>query len=77
MERWSLEHRAFAVATYFKNNDSVLTSASLVAILLPLKISQQQGVRKKPKTTVDLKKNIREEVAEISPNMLKQVMQNF
>ena len=24
-ERWSVEHRAFAVETYFKNNDSVLT----------------------------------------------------
>jgi hypothetical protein len=25
MERWSVEHLAFAVETYFKNNDSVLT----------------------------------------------------
>jgi len=25
MERWSVEHRAFAVKTYLKNNDSVLT----------------------------------------------------
>jgi hypothetical protein len=25
MERWSVEHRAFAVEIYFKNNDSVLT----------------------------------------------------
>jgi len=25
MERWFVEHRAFAVETYFKNNDSVLT----------------------------------------------------
>jgi len=24
MERWSVEHRAFSVETYFKNNDSVL-----------------------------------------------------
>jgi len=24
-ERWCVEHRAFAVVTYFKNNDSVLT----------------------------------------------------
>jgi hypothetical protein len=23
MERWSVEHRAFAVETYFKNNDFV------------------------------------------------------
>jgi hypothetical protein len=33
--------------------------------------------KKKPRTTVDLKQNIREEVAAISPNMLQQVMQNF
>jgi hypothetical protein len=32
---------------------------------------------KKPRTTVDLKQNIREEVAAISPNMLQQAMQNF
>jgi hypothetical protein len=32
---------------------------------------------KKPRTMVDLKQNIREEVAAISPNMLQRVMQNF
>jgi carbon monoxide dehydrogenase subunit G len=32
---------------------------------------------KKTKTTVDLKQNIREEVAAVSPNMLQRVMQNF
>jgi len=32
---------------------------------------------KKPRTTVDLKQNIREEVAAISPTMLQRVMQNF
>jgi hypothetical protein len=32
---------------------------------------------KKPNTTVDLKQNIREEVAAISPNTLERVMQNF
>jgi hypothetical protein len=32
---------------------------------------------KKPWTTVDLKQNIRDEVAAISPTMLQQVMQNF
>jgi hypothetical protein len=32
---------------------------------------------KKPNTTADLKQNIREEVAAISPNMLQRVMQNF
>jgi hypothetical protein len=62
MERWSVEHRAFAVETYFKNNDSVVTQrifrralqysserVSLVGILLPLRISQEQGVRKETK----------------------------
>jgi hypothetical protein len=32
---------------------------------------------KKPKTPLDLKQNVREEVAAISPNMLQRVMQNF
>jgi hypothetical protein len=32
---------------------------------------------KKPRTTVDLKQNIREEVVAISLNMLQQVIQNF
>jgi hypothetical protein len=32
---------------------------------------------KKPRTLVDLKQNIGEEVAAISPNMLQRVMQNF
>jgi hypothetical protein len=32
---------------------------------------------KKPGTTVDLKQNIREEMAAISPAMLQRVMQNF
>jgi hypothetical protein len=31
----------------------------------------------KPRTTVDLKQNIRDEVAAISPIMLQRVMQNF
>jgi carbon monoxide dehydrogenase subunit G len=31
----------------------------------------------KSRTTMDLKQNIREEVAAISPNMLQRVMQNF
>jgi hypothetical protein len=45
--------------------------------LLTLGIDQEQGVRKKPRTTVDLKQNIRDEVAAISPTMLQGVMQNF
>jgi len=61
-ERWSIEHRAFAVETIFKNNDSILIQriirrqfqyslerVSLVAILFPLMISQEQGVRKETK----------------------------
>jgi hypothetical protein len=32
---------------------------------------------KKPRTVVDLKQNIREDVAAISPNMLQRVVQNF
>jgi hypothetical protein len=32
---------------------------------------------KKPRTKVDLKQNIKEEVTAISPNMLQRVMQNF
>jgi hypothetical protein len=32
---------------------------------------------KKPRTTVDLKQNIMEEVAAISPNMLQRGMKNF
>jgi hypothetical protein len=32
---------------------------------------------KKPRTTVDLKQNIRDEVAAVSPTMLQRVMQNF
>jgi hypothetical protein len=32
---------------------------------------------KKPRRVVDLKQNIREEVAAISPTMLHRVMQNF
>jgi hypothetical protein len=60
MKRWSVEHRAFAVETIFKNNDffrcdSVEISLALqylservflAAVLLPLGISQEQGVRK-------------------------------
>jgi len=62
MERWSVEHRAFAVETYLKKQRFCLGSedissalqysserVSLVAILLPLRISQEQGVRKETK----------------------------
>jgi len=62
MERWSVEHRAFAVETYVKKQRFCLDSenissafqyslerVSLVAILLPLGISQEQGIRKDTK----------------------------
>jgi hypothetical protein len=61
MERWSVEHRAFAIETIFKNNDWLDSEdispalqysserVSLVAILLPLRISQEQCVRKETK----------------------------
>jgi hypothetical protein len=61
IKRWSVEHRVFAVGTYLKNNDFLdsedISSAlqystervSLVTILLPLGISQEQGVRKETK----------------------------
>jgi hypothetical protein len=59
MERWSVEHRAFDMETYFKTQRFCLDSedissaiqysperVSLVTILLPRRISQEQGVRK-------------------------------
>jgi len=59
MERWSVVHRAFAVETYhvfqqFCRDSENISSAlqysskrvSLVAVRLPLRISQEQGVRK-------------------------------
>jgi hypothetical protein len=51
---------------------------SLVAILLPLRVSQEQGVRKETKVNGGLEKeNISEEVAATSPNILQRVKQNF
>jgi hypothetical protein len=90
MERWYVEHRAFAVETYFKNNNSVLTQrifrrhfnihrnecpwSQYFFLRGHLK---SKVYEKKPRTTVGLKQNIREEVAAISPTMLQRVMQNF
>jgi hypothetical protein len=51
---------------------------SLVAILLPLRISQEQGVRKETKDNGGFETElIREEVAAVFPNMLQRVTQNF
>ena len=62
IELWSVEHRAFAVETYLKKQWFCLDSedissalqylserVSLVAILLPLRIYQEQGVQKETK----------------------------
>jgi len=45
--------------------------------LLTLGIAQGKVYEKKARTTVDLKQNIRDEVAVISPTKLQRVMQNF
>jgi hypothetical protein len=57
MGRWSVEHRAFVVKTYLKNNDSVVTQMIFrrhfnihrndsvpICNTSPLRISQEQGV---------------------------------
>jgi len=73
-----------------KNNDSVLThrifrrhfninrnECPLSQYFFLWGYLKSKVYEKKPRTTVDLKQNIREEVAAISPNMLQRVMQNF
>jgi hypothetical protein len=50
---------------------------SLVPILLPRGYPKSKEYKKKPRTMVDLKQNIREEAAAVSPNMLQRVLQNF
>jgi len=90
MERWSVEHWAFAVETIFKNNDSVLTQRifrrhfNIQRNECPWSqyfflwgYLKSRVYEKKPRTTVDLKQNIRDKVAAISPTMLHRVMQNF
>jgi hypothetical protein len=62
MERWSVEHRAFAVGDvfqkqrFYRDSEDILLAlqysserVSPIAILLPLGISQEQGVRKETK----------------------------
>jgi hypothetical protein len=62
MERWSVQHRAFDVETYFKKqrfcifSENILSAlyysserVSLVAILLLLRLPQVQGARKETK----------------------------
>jgi hypothetical protein len=50
---------------------------SIVAILLPLGISQEQGVRKGTKDNGGFETEQQGRRAAISPNMLQRVMQNF
>jgi hypothetical protein len=58
MELWSVEHRAFPVETYLKKQRFCLDSEDISSafqysservFLLPLRISQEQGVRKETK----------------------------
>jgi hypothetical protein len=91
MERWSVEHRGFAVETIFKNSDSVLVTQLIFRRHFNIHRNEcpssqyfflwghlkSKAYKKKLRTTVDLKQNIREEVAAISPTMLQRVMQNF
>jgi hypothetical protein len=88
MERWSVDHRVFAVETIFKNNDSVVVTQLTFRRHFNIHRNEcpcskyfflwgylkSKVYEKKPRTTVDLKQNIREEV---SPTMLQRVMQNF
>jgi hypothetical protein len=90
MERWSVEQRAFAVETICKNNDSVLTRRIFLLLFNIHRnecssrntsssedISRARCTKRNKGKHLDLKQNIREEVAAISPTMLHQVMQNF
>ena len=71
MERWSVQHRAFAVETYFKNNNSVLTQMIFrrhfnihqnecpwLQYLALWGYLKNKVYEKKPRATVDLKQNI-------------------
>jgi hypothetical protein len=87
MELWSVEHRAFTVETIFKNNDSLLTQKIFrrhcnihrneSQYFFLWEYLKSKVYEKKPRTTVDLKQNIRHEVAAFSPTMLQRMMQNF
>jgi len=89
MERWSVEHWAFAVETFQKQRFSLdsedISSAlqysseqvSLVAVILPLRISQEQGVRKETKDNGGFETEHQGRSGSNFLNMLKQVMQNL
>jgi hypothetical protein len=50
---------------------------TLVAILFPLSISQEQGVRKETKDNGGFETENQGKVAAVSPTMLQRVIQNF
>jgi len=91
MERWSVEHRVFPVETIFKNNKTVVVTQLILRQHFNIHRNEcpysqyfflwgylkSKVYEKKPRTTVDLKQNIREEVAAIFPTMLQRVMQNL
>jgi len=54
--------------------DGVICMIKIKYIIIYLK---SKVYKKKPRKTVDLNQNIRDEVAAISPTMLQRVMQNF
>jgi hypothetical protein len=84
MERWSVERRVFAVETIFKNNYSFVVTQLIFRRHFNIHRNERPQSQyffhcgylksklyeKKPRTTVDLKQNIREEVAAISATML-------
>jgi hypothetical protein len=84
MERWSIEHWAFAVETIFKNNDFVVVTQLIFRRHFSIYRNEcpksqyfflwgylkSKVYEKKRRTTVDLKQNTREEVAAVSPTML-------
>jgi hypothetical protein len=78
------------VETYFKNNDSVLfprifrrhfnihrNECPKSQYFFLWGYLKSKVYEKKPRTTVDLKQNIREDVVAISPIMLQRMKQNF
>jgi len=85
MERWSVEHRIFAVEMIFKNNGSVIVTQFIFCQQFNIRRNESPWLQyfflwgylkskvyeKKPRATVDLKQNIRDEVALISPTMLQ------
>jgi len=64
----------FCINVYIRSYDGLICIIKIKYIIINLK---SKVYKKKPRTTVDMKQNIRDEVAAISPTMLQRVMQNF